>query len=60
MAMEVDVAIVGGGMAGLAIGIGLRLGGIKVHVFEKSPQKRKHFGTGMSIGENGRDPPLLN
>lgn len=51
--MEVDVAIVGGGMGGLALAIGLQNRGIRAHVFEKSPKQRKHFGTGMSIGENG-------
>ncbi|KAG0630223.1 hypothetical protein M758_1G163600 [Ceratodon purpureus] len=53
MTMEVDVAIVGGGMGGLALAVGLQERGIKAHVFEKSPKERKHFGTGISIGQNG-------
>lgn len=51
--MEVDVAIVGGGMAGLALAVALQERGIQAQVFEKAPAKRKHFGTGMSIGQNG-------
>jgi 2-polyprenyl-6-methoxyphenol hydroxylase-like FAD-dependent oxidoreductase len=51
---EIDVAIVGGGMGGLALAVGLQHRGIQAHVFEKSPEERKHFGTGMSIGQNGK------
>lgn len=59
MVMEVDVAIVGGGMAGLALAVALQERGIQAHVFEKAPAKRKHFGTGMSIGQNGMLTSLL-
>lgn len=52
--LETDVAIVGGGMGGLALAIGLQNRGIQAHVFEKSPKERKNFGTGMSIGQNGK------
>lgn len=52
--LETDVVIVGGGMGGLALAVGLRNRGIQAHVFEKSPKERKHFGTGMSIGQNGK------
>ena len=40
MASEVDVAIVGGGMGGLALAVGLRERGINAYVFEKSPKQR--------------------
>ena len=52
--LETDVAIVGGGMGGLALAVGLRNRGIQAHVFEKSPKERKHFGTSMTIGQNGK------
>ena len=52
--LEMDVAIVGGGMGGLALAVGLQNRGIQAHVFEKSPKERKHFGTGMTIGQNGK------
>jgi 2-polyprenyl-6-methoxyphenol hydroxylase-like FAD-dependent oxidoreductase len=58
MAMEVDVAIVGGGMGGLALAVGLQERGIQAHVFEKSPKERRHFGTGISIGQNGMSSKL--
>lgn len=53
MAMEVEIAIVGGGLGGLALAVGLQERGIQAHVFEKAPRLRKHSGTAISVANNG-------
>ncbi|KAG0580227.1 hypothetical protein KC19_4G158400 [Ceratodon purpureus] len=53
MAMEVDIAIVGGGLGGLALALGLQERGIQAHIFEKAPKLRVHTGTAISLGLNG-------
>ncbi|KAG0578038.1 hypothetical protein M758_5G193000 [Ceratodon purpureus] len=53
MAMEVDIAIVGGGLGGLALALGLQERGIRAHVFEKAPKVRKRNGTSISLHMNG-------
>ncbi|KAG0615876.1 hypothetical protein M758_5G072600 [Ceratodon purpureus] len=53
MAMEVEVAIVGGGLGGLALAIGLQERGIRAHVFEKAPKVRPHTGTVITLAANG-------
>jgi 2-polyprenyl-6-methoxyphenol hydroxylase-like FAD-dependent oxidoreductase len=53
MAMEVEIAIVGGGLGGLALAVGLQERGIQAHVFEKAPRLRKHSGTSIGIANNG-------
>ncbi len=56
MAMEMDVCIVGGGLAGLALAIGMQERGIRAHVFEKAPKIRPHSGTALSLAANGTNP----
>ncbi|CAK9275213.1 unnamed protein product [Sphagnum jensenii] len=51
--LETEVAIVGGGLGGLACAVGLQERGIKTHVFEKATTRRHHSGTAISIAENG-------
>lgn len=54
LAMEVlDIAIVGGGLGGLALALALQERGIGAHVFDKAPKVRKHSGTSISISLNG-------
>src|SRR5699024_12297945 len=52
--MEVDwmtIAIIGGGIGGLAVAAGLHKIGIKAHVFEQA-QSFKPLGAGIGIGSN--------
>jgi len=49
---EYRVAIVGGGMGGLALAVGLTGGGIKVDIFEQAP-RFDEIGAGVGIGANG-------
>lgn len=68
-ALEVDVAIAGGGLGGLALCAALRARGIDAHVFEAAPQLlRGSTGTGIMISANGWEalaavdpaiPPLM-
>lgn len=53
MATEMDVCIVGGGLAGLALAVGMQERGIRAHVFEKAPKIRPHSGTAISLAANG-------
>jgi 2-polyprenyl-6-methoxyphenol hydroxylase-like FAD-dependent oxidoreductase len=39
---SVDVLVAGGGLAGLAVAVGLRFRGIDAHVFGKQTGLRKH------------------
>jgi 2-polyprenyl-6-methoxyphenol hydroxylase-like FAD-dependent oxidoreductase len=61
---EVDIAIVGGGLGGLALALGLQERGIQAHVFEKAPKVRVHSGTAISLAVNGNSthvaPHLLS
>lgn len=49
-----DVCIVGGGLAGLALALGMQERGIRAHVFEKVPKIRPHSGTAISLAANGK------
>ncbi|KAF8515185.1 FAD/NAD(P)-binding domain-containing protein [Gautieria morchelliformis] len=49
---DFNVAIVGGGMGGLALAVVLTRGGIKVDIFEQAP-KFDEIGAGVGIGANG-------
>ena len=51
--MSVEVAIVGGGMAGLALAVGLQDRGIDCHVFEAAAELRTSTATIISIATNG-------
>jgi len=52
--LEVEVAIAGGGLGGLALCAALRARGIDAHVFEAAPQLlRGSTGTGIMISANG-------
>ncbi len=53
--LETEVAIVGGGLGGLACAVGLQERGIKTHVFEKATTRRHHSGTAISIAQNGKN-----
>jgi hypothetical protein len=53
--LETEVAIVGGGLGGLACAVGLHERGIKTHVFEKATTRRHHSGTAISIAQNGKN-----
>jgi len=48
------VAVVGGGLGGLASGIGLRNVGAEVTVFEKAPTLDGYAGTGLTLWPNGQ------
>ncbi|KAI5063100.1 hypothetical protein GOP47_0021647 [Adiantum capillus-veneris] len=50
---EVQVAIVGGGLAGLAVLLALRTRGIQAHLFEKCPNLRSDTATAIGIGPIG-------
>eukprot|EP00271_Cylindrocystis_brebissonii_P015450 TRINITY_DN38349_c0_g1_i1.p1 TRINITY_DN38349_c0_g1~~TRINITY_DN38349_c0_g1_i1.p1 ORF type:complete len:510 (-),score=86.56 TRINITY_DN38349_c0_g1_i1:1182-2504(-) len=51
--LSVDVAIVGGAMAGLTLAIGLQRLGLDAHVFEAAPELRTDSGTIISVANNG-------
>lgn len=51
MAFECDVAIVGGGIGGLALAIGLENSSMSVNVFEQDSELRE-IGAGVAIGGN--------
>ncbi|KAJ9112604.1 hypothetical protein QFC19_000624 [Naganishia cerealis] len=48
---ELSVAIVGGGMGGLAAGVALGRAGVKVDLFEQAP-KFEEVGAGINLGPN--------
>ncbi|MCO5614582.1 hypothetical protein L7F22_068865 [Adiantum nelumboides] len=52
-AAKVEVAIVGGGLAGLAVLVALQQRGIKAHLYEKYPGLRSDTATAIGIGSNG-------
>lgn len=63
-----SVAIIGGGIAGVALGIGLARHGIKFHIYERQPSFEE-YSAGLGIQSNGvqalamldpRLPPLLD
>lgn len=51
--LDVDVAIAGGGLCGLALAVGLQERGIDAHVFEKAPALRTDSATAISMALNG-------
>jgi 2-polyprenyl-6-methoxyphenol hydroxylase-like FAD-dependent oxidoreductase len=52
--LEVGIAIVGGGLGGLAIGVGLLERGFDAHIFEAAHELRTGSGTIISIAANGK------
>lgn len=48
---KIDVAIVGGGIGGLAAALAFRRVGIEAEVFEQAPEL-KEVGAGIQIGPN--------
>ncbi|KAF8530029.1 hypothetical protein BU17DRAFT_78551 [Hysterangium stoloniferum] len=50
-AKDFKVAIVGGGVAGLALAVGLIRGGVQVDIFEQA-SKFEEIGAGLGIGSN--------
>lgn len=60
-----NIAIVGGGLGGLALAIGLHRVGVPVHIYESAPEFAQ-IGAGMTFGDNAIkalgliDPALLS
>ncbi|GAQ78915.1 zeaxanthin epoxidase [Klebsormidium nitens] len=52
--MNVDVAIAGAGLGGLALALGLKERGITAHVFEAAPAPRTDGGTVIGFFPNGQ------
>lgn len=50
--MTQDIAIVGGGICGLALAINLYRRGIRAHVFEAAPEIRE-LGVGITLLPHG-------
>jgi len=50
---DVDVAIVGGGLAGLAVAIGLSRNGISCKIYERSPVLRSLSQGILAVQSNG-------
>ncbi|KAH9305612.1 hypothetical protein KI387_010016, partial [Taxus chinensis] len=50
---ELDIVIVGGGLAGLALALALQERNIEAHVFEAHPNFRSDTATAIGIGPNG-------
>lgn len=50
---ECDVAVVGGGLGGLALMVGLRKLGLDAHCFEAAKELRTATGTLIGLGGNG-------
>jgi salicylate hydroxylase len=48
---HLPIAIVGGGLGGLALAIGLLRHGVKVHIYEASPAFSE-IGAGVTLGAN--------
>ncbi|EFJ52710.1 hypothetical protein VOLCADRAFT_85973 [Volvox carteri f. nagariensis] len=49
---QVDIAIIGGGLGGLALAVGLHRRGLAAHVFEASSELRKETSTMVGLGPN--------
>jgi hypothetical protein len=51
--LNVGIAVAGGGLGGLALGVGLLERGFDIHIFEAAQELRTDSGTIVSLAPNG-------